>query len=92
MKFINTVKDFWKDERGDGGVFSTIGLVIGSIVLAGVVVGIGVTLGKTKMSGVANEITDFNVEAPTTMNTSATDTTFNASSGDHTLKGITITN
>ncbi len=92
MKFINTVKDFWKDERGEGGVFSTIGLVIGSIVLAGVVVGIGVTLGKTKMSGVANEVTDFGVKAPNTMSTNAIDTNFNATSGSHTLKGVEIKN
>ncbi len=92
MKFINAIKNFWKDQRGSGGVFQTVGLVIGVLVLVAVVTSIGITTGKNKMKGVAGEITGYHIETPAEMSTAPGDSTFGTTSGDHTVTGISITN
>ena len=90
---IKMLRGFWVDERGSGETFSAIGIVIGMVVLAGIVVGIGITVGKTKMSGVADDITNFKVSLPDDgVDTNAVSETFRTIDGLHTLTEVEIEN
>jgi hypothetical protein len=97
---FETLRGFWVDERGSGETFSAIGIVIGMVVLAGIVVGIGITVGKTKMSGVAGDITEFKVYtgngeegsgAEINFEECADANVFGTRNGEHTLTGVEIT-
>ena len=93
---IKMLRGFWVDERGSGETFSAIGIVIGMVVLVAIVTSIGVTTGKNKMKGVADDIKNYQIYSPEAVHASVgesgeySDKTFEIEDGDHTIGKITI--